>query len=409
MKKIILSLILIGLLSTTSTACVDVFDIDELDMDSSEKYYAIPMADIYVDDDAPPDGDGSYENPYQTIKTAIDNASSKDIIYVFNGSYYENILLNRSIILKGENKHTTTIFGTIEIIADQVTVSRFTVKNTVYLTYASEVAIYNNVITGFTGKYGIRIWQSPHAKIVENTITNIEGNDFLLAGIFSDVSKYGIIKGNTITNLSNYEKVFGMFVCGSSKKSSIMENTIKDLKECGDAWAIFCSASYSEIVENTIINIEGNGMTEAIVAAGDYVNILQNSITNIKSNQEAHGIHLYHSLNNTVVENIIKNISSRAGVYISLGDQHTIQKNIIIETKGSGIESFLSENLLIEENSIINVSKFGIRLEETEYSNITRNLIISNRNGILLYPSSLSGPLLLLIVFSSIKLWPKQQ
>ena len=48
---------------------------------------------IYVDDDntAGP-WDGTLEHPFQKIQDGIDNTSDGDTIFVYSGTYYENIL-----------------------------------------------------------------------------------------------------------------------------------------------------------------------------------------------------------------------------------------------------------------------------------------------------------------------------
>ena len=42
---------------------------------------------------------------YTRIQDAIDNASDGFTIFVYNGTYYENIIVEKEIILKGENKN----------------------------------------------------------------------------------------------------------------------------------------------------------------------------------------------------------------------------------------------------------------------------------------------------------------
>ena len=53
------------------------------------------------------DGPGNYTR----IQDAIDDASDGDTVFVFNSTYYENIEINMSIRLIGENKNTTIIYG----------------------------------------------------------------------------------------------------------------------------------------------------------------------------------------------------------------------------------------------------------------------------------------------------------
>ena len=54
---------------------------------------------------------GSGPNNYTKIQDAIDNASDGDTVFVYDGTYYENIIINKSINLTGENKDTTIIDG----------------------------------------------------------------------------------------------------------------------------------------------------------------------------------------------------------------------------------------------------------------------------------------------------------
>jgi hypothetical protein len=67
---------------------------------------------IYVDDDniAGP-WDGTPEHPYQNITSAIQNASANDTIYVYNGTYYENVIIDKTLNLVGEDRSNTIING----------------------------------------------------------------------------------------------------------------------------------------------------------------------------------------------------------------------------------------------------------------------------------------------------------
>lgn len=42
---------------------------------------------------------GSGQGNYSTIQSAIDNASSGDTVFVFNGTYYENIIVISTMAL----------------------------------------------------------------------------------------------------------------------------------------------------------------------------------------------------------------------------------------------------------------------------------------------------------------------
>jgi len=53
---------------------------------------------------------------YPTIQAAINAASAGDTIYVRNGTYYENVVVNKTISLIGENKNTTVVDRNIGIV-----------------------------------------------------------------------------------------------------------------------------------------------------------------------------------------------------------------------------------------------------------------------------------------------------
>jgi len=77
---------------------------------------------------------GSGPGNYTRIQDAIDNTSDGDTVFVFNGTYYENVEVNKSINLFGEDKNTTVIDGggvyiIIQIVINNTIIRNFTLKN----------------------------------------------------------------------------------------------------------------------------------------------------------------------------------------------------------------------------------------------------------------------------------------
>ena len=80
---------------------------------------------------------GSGANNYTKIQDAINAASNGDTIFVYSGTYYENVVINKSINLIGEDKNTTIIDGNgignvVYITANNVNLSGFSIINSGY-------------------------------------------------------------------------------------------------------------------------------------------------------------------------------------------------------------------------------------------------------------------------------------
>jgi parallel beta-helix repeat protein len=116
--------------------------------------------------------DGTLQYPYQYIQDAINISSYGDTVYVFNGSYYENLFIDKFIQLIGENKNTTIIDGSssedvIEVYSYNTVISGFTIKN-----------------TGVYDARGVIIWDTGYNEITDNIFVenymgiSLKGNCF---------------------------------------------------------------------------------------------------------------------------------------------------------------------------------------------------------------------------------------
>ena len=90
----------------------------------------MPKNIIYVDDNnTQGPWDGTIEHPYQHIQDGINASTHHDIIYIFRGIYRENIIVNKSITLLGENRNHTIVDGTNKGIVADITANHVNIKN----------------------------------------------------------------------------------------------------------------------------------------------------------------------------------------------------------------------------------------------------------------------------------------
>ena len=131
-KATIVFLIAFAFIMPVSAA---LFDVTNKESEKLAGNSGIISNTIYVDDDnTEGPWDGSMEYPYQYIQDGIDAANPGDEIYVFNGTYHENIVVFTSTSLTGEDKDETIIEGgecctVVTITANSVQLSGFTIKN----------------------------------------------------------------------------------------------------------------------------------------------------------------------------------------------------------------------------------------------------------------------------------------
>jgi len=233
----------------------------------SIEHYSIYITDVYgrfpinyVDDDnTVGPWDGSQQHPYQTIQEGIDNTYDGYTVYVSNGTYQENIVVNNEINLVGENKSMTIVDGgcfedVIRINAKNVTISGFTIQNSSKELYHAGIVtfsqyLFNDISTTITDNIiqnngiGIFLYMGGSNSIKENVIKN--NNQGI--HIFCSIDNH--IEGNLIQNNegNGIESEWG--------QSTFIGNTISKNKDCG---IYLRGASNKNIIKDNNIFKENN-------------------------------------------------------------------------------------------------------------------------------------------------------
>jgi len=238
---------------------------------------------------------------YTSIQAAIDNASIDDTIYVWAGTYYENIIINKSVTLIGNGTKDTIINGSgigdvVYVTANWVNISGFTIRG--------------------SGKGPMPSYY--HAGIELNNVNNIS------------------IKNN---NCSNND--LGIFCCGFGN-NLIMNNNCSDNSKIG---------AYINSKDNKIINNYCNlNKMVGICLDGSEFNFVVNNYCSYNSNVGIHfdlhsnfnyirnntcenntvGFKFFNCHNNTFFENNILN-NNEGGLWLQYGskDNYLFHNNFI--------------------------------------------------------------------------------
>ena len=176
---------------------------------------------------------------YIDIQSAINDAKNGDTVFVYDDSspYYENLIVDKSITLIGENRETTIIDGrgnddVISVSADGVNISQFTIQNggkscsgITLINYSDHNIISNNTITSNSWD-GISLFYSSNNTIHDNIISR--NSDGIYICIYSNNNNF---LANTIFE-NNY---YGIFIQSSNNDNIFHSNNfIKNSQNAHD-------------------------------------------------------------------------------------------------------------------------------------------------------------------------------
>jgi len=323
---------------------------------------------------------------YATIQEAIDAPQTLDghTITVDAGTYYEHVVVNKTVSLIGEDREATIVDGNmsgeiVSVNASSVLVSNFTIQNGFVGVYIEGSP--NSIISGNNIKdcdYGVYFWG------LGSVNTTISGNYIKnhLCGIWIMYGSSNKITKNTFANC-------GLFVL-YSYENLVVDNLVNGkplvylegisnytVEDAGQVILVNCNR----------IRVENLAISNATVAVAlSETNNTKIAGNNITANRH-YGIYLVDSSNNTISGNNITNSLNFPGVRIWKSSNNIMTKNNVTNNMW-GIEIRQSSNNSITENYIANNEK-AFLLANSSHNTITKNNITANYDpGMELYHSS---------------------
>ena len=329
-----------------------------------------------VDDDGPAD--------FSSIQDAIfsPDVMARDTIYVYNGLYYENVIINKTLTLIGEDKSNTIIDGsepsetnaTVFILADFVNMSDFTVART-------EVG------------EGIHIEDSQYCEVHDNIVCYTDGR-----GIVSVGGGNNKVYNNIVHDTGGFGGIEAIY----SDNNTFYNNTAYF-----NQWGVATNhGSYNRIYNNTVYDNYGSGIHIDWPSAGNMVfnnNVSSNAAAGIAVMNQANetviegnkisgsfwGINLLESSNDSIFGNTIT--ANQGGVSLFESSKVTINENDITNNEVGILLGFDSNDNIICGNTIMTSYNNSIVISHSSMNKILENILTSNSNGIQIHDSSNSN------------------
>ncbi|ABE52543.1 NosD domain-containing protein [Methanococcoides burtonii] len=257
---------------------------------------------------------------YLSIQAAINNASVGDVIEVQSGTYYENVVVNKTLSLVGIGMPLINASGSgtaMTITTDDCTIDGFNVTGS------------GTDWNGGDADSGIKIMSD------DNTVLNC----------IAQSNNYGVYvfesENNTIENNSVYSNTEGIYLLYSHNNSLISNN------------------------------LSSNTNRGAYISNSDNISVL----SNVAQNND-YGINWYISGNSTVFNNSAT--SNNYGMYLSSSENCNLDNNTAYGNTNHGIYSDSSGNIFTNNTAYSNI--YGLYTTGSS-STLANNIAYSNKYG----------------------------
>ncbi len=310
------------------------------------------------------------------------------------GTYYEKLVINKSISLTGENRDNTIIDSCA--YPESITIS-----------YVSHVNISNFTVRGNNSGFGIYLFYTNKTNIFDCTIKNCSlgmavyisndnciYNNSIVSNYWRGISSIQACNNTFSNNNISDNGHWGFYFSGYSENNMIRNNTIKSHIEDGMKMR---NSNNNTIIGNTI-ELNGCHGIDSHYSSNNTV------IGNTANFNEKSGIALYQSTNNSVSENTVFSngvdgigifsgcnnntvtlnyveSNYRHGIFISYAINNTLKENIILTNQKNGIYYYGSRNSIIFGNIVCQNEYYGIIIHRSPNIFIFNNFFNNSKNS----------------------------
>jgi len=336
---------------------------------------------------------------YVKIQWAVDNASAGSTIIVRDGTYNENINVNKSLTIRSENGSENCIVKAanldnhvFEVTADWVNISGFTVSGAnggyphyptgVYLDNAEYCNITSNKVQN--NHRGISLQYSSNSSIINNTVRNNYDR-----GIYLYHSSNNILTNNNVSNNN-----WGIDLYFSSSNNTLTNNDVSNNSGYG---ILLEYSSNNNLTNNAMSGNKYSLRVDGYRPCNFFHKMVNNKVdgkpvyywVDQKDKQvpeDAGYVGIVNSTNITVRDLTLEN--NGRGVLLACSNNSKIE-NINASSNACGIYLYSSSNNILINNNVSNNAHWGILLDHSRNNTLTGNTASNNGfDGIYLYSSS---------------------
>ena len=353
-------------------------------------------------------GDGTFENPFGQVQSALDIAQTGDIVYVqfgensgipaftipdgvsvlstgpvqqisasFNNltgvSLFDTGVMNVQLPLSGSG-NLPTVTGTVTL-GNDTTLSGFAIANVsgngIQGANIQNLTVKDNQITNATGQ-GINLDNISGTSIITNNLITNSGAEGIFAQTAGNTQQELTLNNNTISD-SGKPGIFLQASEDSQQTANLSNNTI----ERNSGQGIFVQASGNTLQQ---INLDNNIIKDTTVASdssggqGIFVQAAQNTQQQL-------------TLNNSTVDS-----SAAQGVFLQASEdsqqQLTVNSSMVSNSTAQGIFAQASDNnqqqLIINNTTVSNSAGQGVFLQgngDTNQELTLNNTTVNNSAG----------------------------
>ena len=383
---------------------------------------------------------GSGSDNYTSIQDAINDASKGDTVFVYDDSspYYENIVIDKSIQLIGENKDSTIINGfkldsflnTINITANNVNVYGFSINDNQGYYYQASIMITGEHVTISNCKIynnrwiGISIIDSSYSQIIDCELFNnliavylVDSSENEIKNCFchensDDILLFQNSHNNIIVNCTCIGNGFSGIHVQQSSGNEIINCTIRDGYEgIGLSYApntlmqgnvlnnnyenfgigssylsdFYCDIDTSNTINDKPIYYWNNYHNEQIPSDAGFIGLISCTNISIKNLEMANNFQgiVCAGTSDSTIENCTFNNNGGHGVFFISSAGNIIKNCLCKDSFFSGIYlNSQSNNNNIYNNTFSNIQVCGLWVEDSTSNNFSKHIIKNCGKGI---------------------------